>query len=398
MGSKNGKGKTIEDGPRKFTSWIDQFILETEKLECPEIYRRWAGIVVIGSMLQQRAWLNVKGSVLYPNLYAFLVGPPGIGKSQTITAVSQYLPVEGFHLASTSVTGASLAIEMQDALIEIDTNTFFEDRMVFNSLLLMPDELQVLIPQYAHDLVGMLTAFYDCHPYSASRISRDPVEIESPQLSLLAGTTTSHLLGTLPHEAWDQGLMSRTIIIYSGAAAIGEDIFNTTGCYTPELAEDMLRIHSLIGQFEVTDEYRAIYNTWRKNGYPPAPTHPRLRHYCARRGAHLLKLSMIASADQGDDLVIRLPHFERALGWLCNAEAMMPYTFSDVSSPTTMAMDEALAQINGKTMTEGQLGRFLAARMPATQVPIAINIMVGAGQLKTIAVDANKQRVFRVTA
>jgi hypothetical protein len=385
-------------GRRRYPSWIDQFVLETEKLECPEIYRRWAAIVVVGSMLQQKAWLNVKGSNLYPNLYAILVGPPGIGKSQTIAAVGRYIPEKGFHLASTSVTGASLAIEMQEAVIKVDTTTKFDERLIFNSLLLMPNELSVLIPQYAHDLVAMLTAFYDCHPYTSSRITRDPIAIEAPQLSLLAGTTTSHLLGTLPHEAWEQGLMSRTIIIFSNAPEVGEDIFASQRCFTQDLAIDMLRIHSLFGQFSVSAEYRAIYNDWRKHGYQPAPTHPRLRHYCARRGAQLLKLSMIASADEGDEMIITLHHFEKSLKWLIGAEAVMSHTFRDVSSPTTMAMDEALMQINGKTMTEGQVGRFLAARMPATQVPIVISIMVGSGQLKVMGRDQNGQRVFKVTA
>ena len=43
---------------------------------------------------------------------------------------------------------------------------------------------------------------------------------------------------------------------------------------------------------------------------------PKLKHYCARRLLHVLKLSMVASIDRSSSLVLDRQDFERAKGWL----------------------------------------------------------------------------------
>src|SRR5437879_4921406 len=68
--------RTNGSAQRRLASWIDRFVEETEGLESPEIYRRWAAIVGLGAVLQQKVWVQTSAP-LYPNIYAFLVGPPG---------------------------------------------------------------------------------------------------------------------------------------------------------------------------------------------------------------------------------------------------------------------------------------------------------------------------------
>src|SRR5260370_27395987 len=151
--------------------------------------------------------------------------------------------------------------------------------------------------------------------------------MQHPQLSLLAGDTTSHLLKTLPEGVWDQGLMSRTLLIFSDDRPMQDDIFDQKEIFSEDLAHDLLSIFALQGQCRVTQPYRDAYQAWRKADCPPKPTHPRLLHYNSRRGAHLLKLSIIASIDVGDELVLDRVHFDRALEWLLGAERYMAFTF-----------------------------------------------------------------------
>src|SRR6267378_5066033 len=80
-GSKTTGPMINGPGRRRLTSWIESFIEHTVNLESAEIYRKWAAISMIAAALEQRVWVDT-GSALYPNIYTFLVGHPGIGKSR----------------------------------------------------------------------------------------------------------------------------------------------------------------------------------------------------------------------------------------------------------------------------------------------------------------------------
>ena len=47
-------------------------------------------------------------SELYPNLYVFIVGNPGVGKNRIIRVAKRYMQeIPEFHFAPTSLTGAA---------------------------------------------------------------------------------------------------------------------------------------------------------------------------------------------------------------------------------------------------------------------------------------------------
>jgi len=83
MASKNIKAGMNGAGRRQCDSWIERFIAYTDNLESAEIFRRWTAISVIASVLQQKVWINTGGE-LYPNVYVWLIGKAGIGKTRAI--------------------------------------------------------------------------------------------------------------------------------------------------------------------------------------------------------------------------------------------------------------------------------------------------------------------------
>src|SRR5262245_53125136 len=95
----NGRGR------RRYTSWIDGYIEHTANLESPEIGRKWEAIGMIAAVQEQKVWVDT-GSLLYPNLYIFLVGQPGTGKSRAIIAASGIIreAIAEVHWGATSMT------------------------------------------------------------------------------------------------------------------------------------------------------------------------------------------------------------------------------------------------------------------------------------------------------
>jgi len=355
-------------------------------------------IAAVAGALERKVWVQTLGSKLYPNLYTVLVGPPGVGKTTVLSEVSRlWRELPDHHVAPSSVTKASLIDCLDDAKRKIIRPGLVPPFVEFNSLLVASGELGVLIPAYENDFMNVLTDIYDGHPYAERRRTKDlRVSIQYPQLNLLGATTPSYLNAFMPEGAWDQGFISRTLLIYSGERVIrplfgdqsrDESIFKN-------LINDLKLIGSLYGEVTFSQDAADAISAWHMAGGPPIPEHPKLAHYLTRRTAHLLKLCMVACASDGGSLVISLEHYQRALNWLVEAEGTMPDIFRSMTSGgDSRAMEEAWYFVytsfmkEKKPILETRLVFFLKERVPSHQIKPIIDTMVRAGMLKLAVVS-----------
>lgn len=342
-------------------------------------------------MLEQKVWLTTS-SAIYPNLYTFLVGHPGVGKNRAIRAAKAYMSeVPDFHFAPTSMTMASLVdallgakrmiVRLPDAPLE------------YNSMTITAEELTAFMHKYDDEMIGGLSAFYDPDPYEQHRRGKDiRIKIKRPQLTILSGTTPSNLVKFMPEVAWDQGFTSRIILVFSDERTIGDDFAMDQREILPDMVHDIKVINSLVGEYKVTEEYRTAVNNWRQLGEPPKPNHPKLVHYNTRRKVHLYKLSMVAAADRSNTLLLTKDDFNTAMGWLLGAEASMPDIFeSGASGSDAKAMDEIHHYVTthdiGHGVDEHKIINFARERVPAHAVMRVLEIMERSGMIAAIAVD-----------
>jgi hypothetical protein len=383
---------TNGSGLRKCHSWIESFIDETAHLESAPIFRKWAAISTIGAVLEQKVHVYTSGA-LYPNLYVFLVGHPGVGKTRTIMAARSYVnDLTDFHIAPTSMTMAALV----DCMVEAKRSVPNENMLMFDfhSLSIYADELTAFMHKFEDELIGGLTTFYDVVvPYGQHRRGKDiRIKIKNPQLSILSGTTPSNLMKFMPEGAWDQGLTSRIIMIFSDERIIGDIFAVRDHGLSKDMLSDITKIHALQGTFVVTEDFKVAINKWRAEGQQPAPNHPKLVHYSTRRLAHLFKLCMISSADKGDSLILTMEDFHRAMSWLIEAEAHMPDIFKAGGVlADAKAMDEiyhfVLVGGGEKGLSEHQVINFAKERLPINSCHNAIKVMESSGLIKSIGVD-----------
>lgn len=383
-------------GRRKLESWIESFVDHASNLESAPIFRKWAAIATIGAALEQKVWLQTSAP-LYPNLYIFLVGHPGVGKTRTVMACAKfYRELPEPHLSPTSMSMASLV----DALVDAK-RTFINlpnPPLEYNSMFIVADELSAFMHKFDDEIIGGLTTFYDVTaPYSQRRRGNDlRILIKHPQLSILSGTTPSNLIKFMPENAWDQGFTSRVIMVFSDERIISEDFFAHSARDLPvDMVHDLNLINSLTGQFSATEDYRNAINHWRKLGQEPVPNHPKLLHYNTRRLAHLLKLSMIAAVDRGNQLLLTKEVFNRAMGWLLEAEGVMPEIFkAGGTGADAKAMDEIFHYVLSSDLKrlgvlEHKIVRFAQERVPAHSVMRVMDVMERSGQLRKLGIDTN---------
>src|SRR5215475_13790034 len=107
-GSKTTPAAMNGSAKRKLGSWIESFVEHTDNLESPTLFRKWAGIFTVAAAMEMRTHL-MTSSPLYPNLYVFIVGHPGVGKNRIIRVAKRFMgEIPEIHFAPTSLTGASL--------------------------------------------------------------------------------------------------------------------------------------------------------------------------------------------------------------------------------------------------------------------------------------------------
>lgn len=316
-----------------------------------------------------------------------------------IRAVKSYLTeVPEYHFAPTSMTAASLV----DALVE--SKRFIVQQpepLDYNAMTITAEELTAFMHKYDDEMIGVLSAFYDPDPYMQTRRGKEiRIKIKLPQLNIISGTTPSNLMKFLPEFAWDQGFTSRVMMIFSDERTIGDDFAHDKLLVSPDLVHDLKVINTLMGPFEVTKEYQNAVNNWRQLGEPPVPNHPKLLHYNTRRRVHLYKLSMVAAVDRGNTLLLTVADFNRAMGWLREAELEMPEIFrAGGVGADARAMDEiyhfVLSTDKGKGVDQQKLVRFTTERVSSYAVLKTIDLMVHGNRLEVISTDKEGLRRFK---
>lgn len=376
--------------PRRLTSFIDTFVADTESLGTPVLFRRWTAIATLAGALRQNVWIKTSDR-LYPNMYVFLIAHPGVGKTRVLARARSLLAKSENHIAPISATFASLV----DALLraKIDTVRQPDGQVKYNSINIIADELGAFIHKYDSEMINGLSALYDVTPYSQERRTDElRIRIEHPQVNILAGATPQYLLSFLPEESWGQGFTSRTMLVFSDQRLTVDDFAEHGPSRFADLLADLQHIMTLSGKFTVTDEYRAAVNQWRDLGFPPVPAHPRLTHYVTRRRVHLYKLSMIASINRDDDLLLTEQDFLTGFEWLCQAENTMADIFkAGAVNADGQAMDDIVHWIKitdlGDGVSEQRIVSYARDKVPLHSILRIIEILENTGQIRMVRQD-----------
>jgi hypothetical protein len=343
------------------------------------------------------------GEDFYANLYTLLIGPPATGKSVAMTASREvvWAELKEYFVAPKSMTAASMSDALEEAKMKIVRlgPGLWPPFVEFNSLVINSPELGVLLAQYDRDIVQRLTDVYDAGSWEERRRgTKMNMVIAKAQINLLAACTPSFLNEMLPPGAWDQGFMSRVIMIFSGEPTL-KNLFEVPpqqDQLKSSLIEDIKTISNLYGEMTWTNSSRAAIQDWENAGGPPQPDHHKLVNYSGRRTANMLKLMMVASVSRSNEMIVREEDFHSALAWLLEAESFMPDIFKSMRGSTTdaVAMEEAwyylwqTAVKDNKPITESRVLQLLARYLPSFSIHRALDMMIRLNMITVIGADS----------
>jgi len=386
---KDGKKQPQKKTERVLGNWLKAYQEYTDESESPESFHLWTGLSIIASATRRNLWLDQGVYILYPNLFVILVGPPGkVAKSTSIRLGRTILyGVEGITFGPDSVTREELIHHMAKA---------GKDRRQ-SAVTLHSTELSSLIDPSGVKMIQFLTEIYDGDlkfDHATKHSGKD--KVHHPVLNLLAGTTASWIATGFPTEVVGHGFTSRTIFIFEEEPR-KENPFpgRPDKKLIRALVNDLDHLSRVTGPFQWGEGTKEVYAKLYHDIYTSLPSDYRTEGFHWRKRTHLLKVAMLLSIAENDELVIMPRDIETAWQLLMAIEPKMTSAFSAVGKYDLASdLERILAQIIDQGgMSPKEIYRRNYAVGDVDQLGKIIQMLQSMGKIKRVK-DKEGQSIY----
>lgn len=382
---------------------ISLFMEYTKGSMSPELFRRWAGISLLAATCERRIWVVSGNWFTFPNLYTFLVAPPGVGK-QVIDDAREFayevpgmLGKNALFVSPDSMTKASLIDELAKAKnIHLPR---VGPPIEYHSLYVAAEEASILLPSYDLEFIGVLNRIYNNPkiPFEETRrYGKYPqVKIPGAQLNLLIGAQPGWMASVFPEEAWSTGLTARIMMIYCGEGVRQSllDSHTADQSLKQSILDRLVEVSKLYGQAQWEENALEDLDKWHMAGRPPVPNHSKLEHYERRRTLHVTKLALVSGVSRTGKMTIGRIDVKRAMEWMFEIEHLMPDIFRAMVGRSDVQVIEELHyfvtsvwRMSGqKPVHERQLFNFLHSRVPSDKIERLINVSERSNIIERVA-------------
>jgi hypothetical protein len=390
---------------RRLSDFIEGFQAYAEVYNTTPLFAKATAIWMVGTAVRRQVGMRARGNSMHPNLFMELVGGPGTGKSQAISAArSIFIPATDSSIIPASVTRAGMEDYMQQNLQQ----SMSPDGalLLSHECVGLSEEMQGILPDQDLGHLTLYNILYDLPKLHKARTrTHGEIALEAPYCSILTGAQPAFLATTMPEAAWGMGFMSRSIMVFDSPRERRSmfELRETDPTLKANLIYDLKTIKALYGWMEWTREAEGLYDEWWvQAGGIPIPAAKRLcMGYNSRREMHMAKLAMCLSLSRSDDLFVDERDVAAAIETLLNFESRMNSIFQEMAATGSMVMlqdvnDKIKADTaEGSPTEEAAIIQMLMQRFPATQVHSMINNLVDSRVIKNVSnVDVKGCRRF----
>lgn len=327
-------------------SFIDEYLRYTSGQESPELFHIWVAMVLIATMLERDVFLDRGYYKIYPNMYVILVaGTSKCHKSVAINmGVKNLLPQleDSPPVFAQKITNERLIQFLGDqAKLNSDED---EDRVQFTaSGLIAATELSTFLGKRAMDtgIITTLTDLYDSpDEWKYETKTAGTNILQNTCINMIGASTGKWLRSAIPTEAVGGGFISRSIFVYQSSPkrliAFPEDeVPETIDEMERKLVNDLAHIQTLEGRISFTKEAKDWYTEWYRDDAERTANHTE-SDFFTRWSEVILKVAMILSVAERDDLTIRVKDLQKADSYLERVRK----TMSPVINQMTVADSE----------------------------------------------------------
>ncbi len=342
---------------RKFGSgFLKAFEAYSSDKFCPPQFNTWCALSIVAGALERRTWLPWSETYsFYPNIYVLMVSNPGTGKSVSLERAVELLrdanrKTSQLNIMPNQVTEAKFIELMQHG--RSFTHRFLaedgapKEVIIFqNAGYFFASEGSATLKDVYGEFLACLTAFYDC-PREFSRATKKdgkPIMLKNVCMNILAACTFDYLGKLVNDENIQGGFASRLLYVQHKEKMVRDQEFQSG--YTPldiklrdeyraALVHDLSEISKMTGAFSATPEFASAWKKW----WPESEERrqnmksQKLQSILARTNTNVLKVSMLLSAAEADDRVLRIQHWEQAMGLVEALNADIPGIFQEAKA------------------------------------------------------------------
>lgn len=327
---------------RKLDDWLSAYLDYTENSEAPAAYHTWTGISVIAGALERKVYLQWGFNRIYPNEYIVLIGPSGQSRKGDAMGIGRKM-IETLSLVKMigeDNSQESIIRQMRGPL-KTSKRTFTDENgqeQVHCSVSCFCEELAVFTGQQNTQMLAYLTNWYDSRDkWTRMTKHQGEDELHGVCFNLLAATAPDWLPHILTDEAIGGGFTSRVVFVVEedkGKIIANPNAIEIDPTLWDNLAYDLELINSIVGPYTYDAEAQEAYEEWYEKEEQKIVqgksdvNSPHLVGYRARRATQVHKLGMILSASRGQEQIICIADFDRAVALLKNVERKMPRVYT----------------------------------------------------------------------
>ncbi len=332
---------------RKFKNFLKSYEDYAEDSFSPPQFNTWAGLSIIAGALERRLWLPWSDTYsFYPNIYVLLVSMPGDGKSVSLNKAVDLLAevhakTGNLNILPNQITEAKF-IEMMSygrGFKEIINNK--EMIRPQNAGYYWASEASNSLKNVFGDFIACLTDFYDCPRQWERATKKDTkrVILTNVCMNLLAGSTFDYLGKLVNDENIMGGFASRLIYVVSNNKEVipqqfqlggsNPDVTASRKVFREALVHDLIEISKLVGPCSGSIEFGKAWESWHPTNELKrrAVQSEKSQSLLARTNTNILKVSMLLSAAESDDRILKIEHWERALELVSKITSETPGVF-----------------------------------------------------------------------
>jgi hypothetical protein len=343
-------------------TWLESFEDYCQGMEAPREWIRWAGISTLSASLKRRCYLWYRGIKFYPNQYIILVGPPGIGKGESINAASKLADeaqsinyVKDWHTPQEILE--ELAAGFQHINLKpgqvITTNVVQDHTCCIIAL-----ELAVFLQKY-DNLHSLMCAWWDQNKFDYKTKNKGKHVIENMSVSLLGGCVPDYIRSLSKDRLAPitGGFTARTIFVYATERfQLVDKSFGAPTQQTNKLRDalinDLKHINTISGELHVEKEAVKLWEeVYRKHNERGIIDSDASTNFKSRISSHIIKTAITTSISESDSLVITRDQLRRAIEYVEQVRDKVDIVFRCVGeSPLAVAMNKTQMYIDSVGM------------------------------------------------
>lgn len=380
--------------------------------EVPIDLHQWACIAGIAACVADRVWLEkFKGKKLTPALYTCLIAPSGRGKGMACDTITDFIGDLPIVNAFAGATTAERLMEMmsntkQKKLARPLKPDEVDDRPDRGKIFIVQEELALCISSgpAAQGFIKFMTGLYKRDaklPWRKETVAGAQASIDKGVINWLFGSTKEWLIDAIPPEAIEGGFAGRIACVFVPKKLAEKRVFRPT---VPEdydevrehLRERFVRLTQLQGAFTRTGKALQLEEHWYMSR--PNPHDERLMPTWQRQHDLLLKLSMVLSLAESEDLRIRGRHMAAAQKMVAKSyKAAQQLLIAASASPETRKNDtvrEMLKRAGSLQITT--LSRMASSRgLTNFELMGALTTLKAGREVETVRVGSRQVIVWR---